>query len=245
MNFKKAFSAALLAGTMLAAGSAAAAFPDFTVDPDLNPVTLNSFTADKITGNYTEVLNLNPDGTFSFTLHWDAGQFVANDGTSPLTAAATGLGNSYLLYADVTGSGTFVTVAGITTFTLIPGGTLDVFRSPDLAIGGDTQIADGTGIEGSGTFNPTCSGGINCGSFGQTTTFNLNAAGSTFFTFPIPFYNLSFQSGQFNLIDVTNFGDQTTNGSLDVVFARVPEPTSIALLGLALLGVGFTQRRKA
>lgn len=253
MNFKKAFSATLLAGTMLAAGSASAVvFPDFTVDPDLNAGTLNNFTADKITGNYVETLNLNPDGTFSFTLHWDAGQFVALDGTSPVVAGTTRLGVDYLLYADTSGTGTFATVGTITTFTLNPGGPLSMTLSPDLTIGGDTLIATGTSLAGSsGTFtaSSTCGTaggtGINCGSFGQNTTFALNAAGSTFFVDPIPFYNLSFQSGQFNNIDLTNFNNQTINGSVDVVFGRVPEPTSIALLGLALLGVGFTQRRKA
>ena len=54
---------------------------------------------------------------------------------------------------------------------------------------------------------------------------------------------LSFQSGQFN--GFTPAGTLTLDGSLDVIFVNVPEPGSIALVGLALVGLGFASRRKA
>ncbi len=250
MKLKTVLSTAMLAGVLLASNTASAVvFNDFTVDPDTNPGTLNSFVADKITGNYTETITFTSPTTFNIALQWDAGQFVANDGVNALPGALTGLGNTYGIYADFTGSGTVSTVAGITKFSLGSGGGLSVFldATPLTPHAGGVLMATGVAVSGLGTLDPSLStclnGGINCGSFGQTTTFALNSVGSSFFVLPSPFYNLSFQSGQLNNFPLT--GTQTINGSMDAVFGTVPEPTSIALLGLSLLGLGFVQRRKS
>jgi hypothetical protein len=243
----------------------AAVFNPFTV---VTPGATHTFNADKITGNYDEIATFNPDNTFQVSLIWDAGQFATKNGTQALKPAATGLGSQYGIYALYKASGTVTTSGTATIFTFNPSaeGDLQFILDPSLNNGDhvsplsgsgaftipgsedDIVLATGVPVSGLGTLDPalpTCvsGGGINCGSFGSTTTFNLTAAGKTFFIAPNPFYTLSFQSGQLDNFNPT--GTQEITGSLDVVFGNaVPEPASLGLLGLGLLGLGFARRRK-
>jgi hypothetical protein len=260
---KSVIAAAVAAASLFAGANAnASQFNPFTVVTPSN----KTFTADKITGNYNEVISFNQNGTFDVSLFFDAGQFVTNQGQTALNGKTTGLGNTYGLYALYKASGTVTQNGNDTTFTFKQGtGSLNLFldRNADTEntapgtgagnfkltnTGDDVRLAFGDPLTGSGTLTPkasTCGkDGINCGSFGSTTAFNLTNAGSAFFVAPKPFYNISFQSGQLNIFNPT--GNQTINGSMDVVFnnAAVPEPASLALLGLGLAGVGVARRRK-
>jgi hypothetical protein len=253
--FKKTILAASIAAATVFSGTAAAApFNSFTVDP-INGNQAN-FVADKITGNYTETATFNPDGTFNVSLVWTAGQFVGNGGNTAYSAFQTGLGSNYGLFANYSANGTYSVSGTTTTFNFQPGtGSLNLFLDTDLAsAGGDVLLGSGNPLAGQGTLNPmlsTCSSpsnpngnGINCGSFGASSSFALTAAGSDFFILPNPFYSMSFQSGQLN--NFTPSGTQTINGSLDVVFenaAEVPEPASVGLLGLGMLGLYAARRR--
>lgn len=277
MFSKKVIASAVAAISMFAGANAQAdVFNPFTVQPT-GPAVSAPFEADRITGGYAEVATFNPTsatgGTFTVSLRWVAGQFIANsDSQDPdeLAANRTGLGFDYGLYALYTASGTYTMAAdGTTKFMFMPSADDNLEVYLDAAVdtdftapatgdmdwgrtgaGDDILLAFGKPLDGVGTLNPnleSCEGGggsgINCGSFGSTTSFELTGAGSEFFVLPDPFYNLSFQSGQLN--NFTPSGTQYINGSLDVTFNNeVPEPASVGLLGLGLLGLGAARRRK-
>lgn len=272
---KQAIRKTLLAVAATAAlttsfGALAQSFPDFVVNESpISGALANTFTADKITGNFVEVISFagTTSGTFDVALKWNAGQFVANNGATPVASQLGSLSaNQYGLYALYQGSGTFNTTTAGTIFNFTPGGSLRVFADPGAntvivqpgsganafsttGSADDILIATGMPTSGQGQLDPnlsTCgTTGINCGSFGASSTFNLTADGRQYFVAPNPFYNISFQSGQLNNFSPT--GTQVINGSLDVIFggAEVPEPASVALIGLGLAGLAISRRRRA
>jgi hypothetical protein len=254
----------------LVAGAAAAApiYPDFTVDTSAlgGGGKLGTFVANDISGQYHEQLTFTSATTFIVTLDFVAQGFNYDDTDASLSksynAGQTGLGANYNLMAILNGSGTYSTVGGTTTFTLNPGGDLTLsydqganatFTAPaapggtySINANGDviTTLATGAAVTGNGSVG--CSAPNLCGAFGQETSFALTAAGASFFVGPNPFYSLSLQSGQVEGFPVAAGTTVTSSGSLNAVFAPIPEPGSLAMMGLALVGfMAVRQRRRS
>ncbi len=252
---------------LVAAGMASATpvYPDFTVNTTAmaGGGTLVPFVANDISGQYHEQLTFTSATTFTVALNFTAQGFNYDDTnpalTTSYTAKQTGLSTNYGLLALFNGTGTYSTVGGTTTFSLDPGGALSLtydlgadatFDAPvspgasyTINSHGDalTLLGSGNATSGNGTEN--CTAPNLCGAFGQENTFGLTAAGSSFFVSPVPFYGITLESGQFEGFPVAAGTTVTSSGTVNIVMA-VPEPTDVALVGIALLGLGLAIKRR-
>jgi len=253
MNLKSIFlntaGAVALVGM---AASAQAEFLDFTVDEGSVPgAAANIIVADKLNGGYSERLTINPDLSISFTGMVQFTGIFSNEGVDVELSQLAGL-NGYNMYAIFQGTGNFNPISQ--SFS-IGNSTLDMYIDPDqntsfafgatgadgVALGDDgedyliafaTNLAVGSGIAGvPGAFQAIWD------------DFALTLAGEEYFVSPRPFHLIAEATGDFDQ-DTFAPGTFDLTGDVSAVFTPVPEPSSLALMGLALLGLGVAARRR-
>ena len=224
--------------------------------------SVRGFTADKLNGGYNEVLQVTgtaTPGVFSFqsTVFVNWGQYFRNEGGSSIGASSSLMGVQYDLYAVVRASGTLSLASGLFNAT---NASLELYADQFSSAGGSN-----TALTGFSGLNPTLTGtgddqllltGSYLSGFGTASapgrfTFSfdniaLTALGNSYFIAPRPFYFRVLSDGDVDTegFNVTGPGTFNLVGDISANFF-IPEPGSLALAGLALLGLGIATRRKA
>jgi hypothetical protein len=262
-----------IAGLGLALPATASAdFLDFTVDEGAvgAPTFPLILTADILNGGYTETITFGAGGAFTASAVADFTAFRANEGSTGVfsqlddpncVSTATVLCSAlptYAIYAVFTSTGV-ATPGSDPDTTVFTGLTADVSlyldRNQDTTkttggatgnTGDDTLIlSSSTLLEGGGRLVPPGSEGFPEGGGTFSLVFGdllLSPFGQLYFPSMAGLSLTAISSGDFNFFTPT--GTQTVTGDLSVGFQAVPEPLTLSLFGMTLLGTGIVARRR-
>jgi hypothetical protein len=222
---------------------------------------VNIFNADKINGSYNEAFTVTGANTFSARDIFSLGSYTLGSGGAVTSYLNNPEPAGYKAYAVATSSGIF-SVSGPTgniLNTTVTSSSLELYidpksdtlvHRPETGTGDITREWFSDDLRLMSGFNGTGEGSgdstrLDPGNFGIL--FNdavLDPSGEFYFTSPRPFYVGFEANGNFNPFNPAPGATTLQQGVANLFFSdsTVPEPASLALLGIGLFGMAAIRR---